>query len=150
MAWQWEGDWSLELTLDGQPLDHDGWTYAVDFPAQYYPKKQWKSYVRRRLWVRSRKYSAMNSWCAIAPLHKDATNVSTYHYFQLYVNQIRTALECNRINSSKYCVNHTDLSVFISRYSSYIMEIFVTLVVFVPQTTLYFPVVNSQCPQYFR
>lgn len=78
MAWQWEGDWTKELTLDGQPLDHDGWTYAIDFPAQYYPKKQWKSYVRRRLWVRSRKYSAMNSWCAIAPLHKDATNVSSF------------------------------------------------------------------------
>lgn len=23
MAWQWEADWHLELTLDGQPLDHD-------------------------------------------------------------------------------------------------------------------------------
>lgn len=83
MAWQWEGDWQLELTLNGQPLDHNGWTYAVDFPAQYYPKKQWKSCVRRRLWVRYRRYSAINSWCAIAPLHKDATSVScpniTYH-----------------------------------------------------------------------
>jgi hypothetical protein len=75
MAWQWEGDWQLELTLDGQPLDHQGWMYAVDFPAQYCSKKQWKSCVRRRLWVRSRRYSAMNSWCAIAPLHKDATSV---------------------------------------------------------------------------
>lgn len=75
MAWQWEGDWQKELTLDGQPLDHHGWTYAVDFPAQFYPKKQWTSCVRRRLWVRSRKYAAMNSWCAIAPLHKDATSV---------------------------------------------------------------------------
>ncbi|XP_072376481.1 tectonin beta-propeller repeat-containing protein [Diabrotica undecimpunctata] len=73
MAWQWEGDWQKELTLNGQPLDHDGWTYAVDFPATYYPKKQWKTCVRRRLWTRSRRYSAMNSWCAIAPLHKDAT-----------------------------------------------------------------------------
>lgn len=75
MAWQWEGDWHLDLTLNGHPLDHNGWTFAVDFPAQFYPEKQWKSCVRRRLWVRSRKYSAMNSWCAIAPLHKDATNV---------------------------------------------------------------------------
>lgn len=74
MAWQWEGDWTLELQLDGQPLDHDGWTYAVDFPAQYHAKKQWKSCVRRRLWVRNRKYVALNSWCAIAPLHKDATS----------------------------------------------------------------------------
>ena len=23
MAWQWESDWHLELSLDGQPLDHD-------------------------------------------------------------------------------------------------------------------------------
>ncbi|XP_076684994.1 tectonin beta-propeller repeat-containing peroxin 23 isoform X3 [Andrena cerasifolii] len=73
MAWQWEGDWQIETTLDGQPLDHDGWTYAVDFPATYTTKKQWKSCVRRRKWVRYRRYSAMNSWCAIAPLHKDPT-----------------------------------------------------------------------------
>lgn len=75
MAWQWEGDWQKELTLDGQPLDHDGWSYALDFPATFYPNKQWKSCVRRRLWVRSRRYVAMNSWCSISPLHKDATNV---------------------------------------------------------------------------
>ncbi|CAH1183527.1 unnamed protein product [Phaedon cochleariae] len=74
MAWQWDGEWRKELTLNGQPLDHDGWTYAVDFPATYHPKKQWKSCVRRRCWVRWRRYSAMSSWCAIAPLHKDATN----------------------------------------------------------------------------
>lgn len=73
MAWQWEGDWQLEHTLDGQPLDHDGWSYAVDFPAQFGPVKQWKSCVRRRKWIRYRKFSAMNSWCAIAPLHKDPT-----------------------------------------------------------------------------
>ncbi|XP_063698434.1 tectonin beta-propeller repeat-containing protein isoform X2 [Culicoides brevitarsis] len=73
MAWQWEGEWELELTLEGQPLDHDGWTYAVDFPATYHPEKQWKSCVRRRKWFRFRRYSALNSWCAIAPLHKDAT-----------------------------------------------------------------------------
>lgn len=73
MAWQWEGDWQLELTLDGQPLDHDGWSYAVDFPAQFGPSKRWKSCVRRRKWIRYRKFSAMNSWCAIAPLHKDPT-----------------------------------------------------------------------------
>jgi len=73
MAWQWEGDWQLELSLDGQPLDHDGWTYAVDFPAQYGPTKQWKTCVRRRKWIRYRRYSALNSWCAIAPLHKDPT-----------------------------------------------------------------------------
>uniref|UniRef100_A0A182YKR0 Uncharacterized protein n=1 Tax=Anopheles stephensi TaxID=30069 RepID=A0A182YKR0_ANOST len=73
MAWQWEGEWQLDLTLDGQPLDHDGWTYAVDFPATYHPQKNWKSCVRRRKWVRFRRYCALNSWCAVAPLHKDPT-----------------------------------------------------------------------------
>lgn len=45
----------------------------MDFPATYYPQKQWTSCVRRRKWIRYRRYSALNSWCAIAPLHKDAT-----------------------------------------------------------------------------
>lgn len=72
-CWIWEGDWQLERTLDGEPLDHDGWTYAIDFPAKYYPKKSWNTCVRRRKWIRMRRYNAINSWCAIAPLHKDAT-----------------------------------------------------------------------------
>lgn len=67
------GDWQLECSLNGEPLDHDGWTYAIDFPAKFYPKKSWNTYVRRRKWVRTRRYNALNSWCAIAPLHKDAT-----------------------------------------------------------------------------
>ncbi|GLH00192.1 Tectonin beta-propeller repeat-containing protein [Gryllus bimaculatus] len=77
MAWQWEGEWHRETTLDGQPLDHDGWTYAVDFPATFHAKKQWKSCVRRRKWIRYRRYVAMNSWCAVAPLHKDPTQEVT-------------------------------------------------------------------------
>lgn len=67
------GEWQLELSLNGEPLDHDGWTYAIDFPAKFGPKKSWNSCVRRRKWVRTRRYNALNSWCAIAPLHKDAT-----------------------------------------------------------------------------
>lgn len=35
MAWQWESDWHLELSLDGQPLDHDvssgGMSFVSDF-----------------------------------------------------------------------------------------------------------------------
>nr|CAD7402194.1 unnamed protein product [Timema cristinae] len=69
MAWQWEGEWHLETTLD----EINGWSYAIDFPATFHPKKQWKSCVRRRKWIRYRRYSALNSWCAIAPLHKDPT-----------------------------------------------------------------------------
>lgn len=31
MAWQWEGDWYIETTLDGQPLDHDVITELISF-----------------------------------------------------------------------------------------------------------------------
>lgn len=73
MAWQWEGDWHLDLELDGLPLSEDGWMYALDFPTTYSNKKSWNSYVRRRHWIRYRRYCAMDSWCAVAPLHKDPT-----------------------------------------------------------------------------
>ncbi|BES95319.1 DysFN [Nesidiocoris tenuis] len=73
MAWQWEGEWKIETVMNGEPLDHDGWTYAIDFPRTYYSTQQWNSCVRRRKWVRTRRYAAMNSWCAVAPLHKDPT-----------------------------------------------------------------------------
>ena len=73
MAWQWDSDWKIDTSLNGQQLDHDGWTYAMDFVTKFTPTKQWNSCVRRRRWIRSRRYSAMNAWCAIAPLHKDPT-----------------------------------------------------------------------------
>lgn len=73
LAWQWDGEWQLELTLENQPLNHDGFTYAVDFPRQYHPKMSTFTCVRRRKWIRFRKYCALNSWCAINPLHKDPT-----------------------------------------------------------------------------
>ena len=54
MAWQWDGEWHLDLDLDGHALEEDGWSYALDFPATYYPKKAWNLYVRRRKWVSPR------------------------------------------------------------------------------------------------
>lgn len=88
MAWQWESDWQLELQHEGQPLDHDGWTYAIDFPATFSSQKQWKSCVRRRKWFRYRKYCALNSWCAIAPLHKDPTEEPVSNFFSALAHDI--------------------------------------------------------------
>ena len=43
--------------------------YAVDFPAKYGPDKQWNSCVRRRLWMRYRRYIAENNWSCIECLY---------------------------------------------------------------------------------
>lgn len=52
-----------------------GWTYAVDFPAEYHPKKGFTSCVRRRKWVRYRRYIANDSWSAVPPIHGDPCEV---------------------------------------------------------------------------
>ncbi|KAG8234661.1 hypothetical protein J437_LFUL006550 [Ladona fulva] len=69
-AWAWEeSSWKIEASLNGQPLDVKGWTYAVDFPANYHPQKLWSSCVRRRKWVRHRIYAAVDEWNAVEPIN---------------------------------------------------------------------------------
>ncbi|KAF0287052.1 Tectonin beta-propeller repeat-containing protein 1 [Amphibalanus amphitrite] len=72
LGWQWEGDWQLDSTLNGTQLETEGWTYAVDFPAAYSPYKRFTSCVRRRRWVRYRRYVAVNTWSSVPPLHRDS------------------------------------------------------------------------------
>jgi tectonin beta-propeller repeat-containing protein 1 len=43
----------------------------MDFPAEFYAKKGLTSCVRRRKWVRHRRYVATNSWSAVPGIHKD-------------------------------------------------------------------------------
>ena len=43
----------------------------MDFPADYYPKKSFTSCVRRRKWIRYRKYVATDSWSAVPGIGKD-------------------------------------------------------------------------------
>ncbi len=52
MAWRWEADWYLDTNFCGKELDKQGWTYAIDFPAEYHAKKSFSSCVRRRKWIR--------------------------------------------------------------------------------------------------
>ena len=52
-----------------------GWTYAIDFPRTYYSEKKWNSYVRRRKWVRYRRYVALDTWSAVPSIHQDHTEV---------------------------------------------------------------------------
>ena len=66
MAWSWESMWYLDTNHEGKSLGKDGWTYAVDFPAEYHPKKTFTSCVRRRKWIRYRKYVATDSWSGLA------------------------------------------------------------------------------------
>ncbi|XP_047231963.1 tectonin beta-propeller repeat-containing protein 1 isoform X2 [Girardinichthys multiradiatus] len=65
--WEWEGDWYVDENLEGEPTEKEGWTYAMDFPATYTKEKKWNSCVRRRRWLRYRRYNAMDTWAKIPP-----------------------------------------------------------------------------------
>lgn len=56
---KWMNEWLKVLLLQG-------WTYAVDFPATYTKDKKWNSCVRRRRWLRYRRYQAMDSWAKVS------------------------------------------------------------------------------------
>uniref|UniRef100_A0A3Q2QXJ7 Tectonin beta-propeller repeat-containing protein 1 n=1 Tax=Fundulus heteroclitus TaxID=8078 RepID=A0A3Q2QXJ7_FUNHE len=64
-TWEWEGDWHVDENLEGEPTEKEGWTYAMDFPAAYTKDKKWNSCVRRRRWLRYRRYKAMDTWAKI-------------------------------------------------------------------------------------
>lgn len=42
-----------------------GWTYAIDFPATYTRDKKWNSCVRRRRWIRYRRYKSQDTWAKV-------------------------------------------------------------------------------------
>ena len=65
LAWVWDDDWHIDTLLNGAQLEMGGWTYAVDFPAEYQPKKGFTSCVRRRRWIRHMRYVATNSWSSL-------------------------------------------------------------------------------------
>uniref|UniRef100_A0A673W408 Tectonin beta-propeller repeat-containing protein 1 n=1 Tax=Salmo trutta TaxID=8032 RepID=A0A673W408_SALTR len=63
--WEWEGDWYVDENFGGEPTEKGGWTYAMDFPATYMKDKKWNSCVRRRRWIRYRRYKATDTWAKI-------------------------------------------------------------------------------------
>uniref|UniRef100_A0A669B016 Tectonin beta-propeller repeat-containing protein 1 n=1 Tax=Oreochromis niloticus TaxID=8128 RepID=A0A669B016_ORENI len=68
-SWEWEGDWYVDENFEGEPTEKGGWTYAIDFPATYTKDKKWNSCVRRRRWLRYRRYKAMDTWAKIPSQH---------------------------------------------------------------------------------
>ncbi|XP_034046238.1 tectonin beta-propeller repeat-containing protein 1 isoform X2 [Thalassophryne amazonica] len=64
-SWEWEGDWYVDQTCGGELSQTGGWEYAVDFPTNFSPDKKWNSCVRRRRWIRYRRYTAQGSWAKI-------------------------------------------------------------------------------------
>uniref|UniRef100_A0A4W3H8R3 Tectonin beta-propeller repeat-containing protein 1 n=1 Tax=Callorhinchus milii TaxID=7868 RepID=A0A4W3H8R3_CALMI len=63
--WKWESDWYVDENIGGEPTEKGGWTYAIDFPATYTKGKRWNSCVRRRRWIRYRKYKSCDMWAKI-------------------------------------------------------------------------------------
>ncbi|XP_056433203.1 tectonin beta-propeller repeat-containing protein 1 [Gadus chalcogrammus] len=64
-GWEWEADWYADENFEAEPTEKGGWTYAMDFPATYTKDKKWNSCVRRRRWLRYRRYKARDSWAKI-------------------------------------------------------------------------------------
>lgn len=63
--WEWESDWYVDENFGGEPTEKGGWTYAMDFPATYTRDKKWNSCVRRRKWIRYRRYKSRDIWAKI-------------------------------------------------------------------------------------
>ncbi|XP_073218237.1 tectonin beta-propeller repeat-containing protein 1 isoform X2 [Lepidochelys kempii] len=63
--WEWESDWYVDENIGGEPTEKGGWTYAIDFPATYTKDKKWNSCVRRRRWIRYRRYKSRDTWAKI-------------------------------------------------------------------------------------
>ncbi|EPY89041.1 tectonin beta-propeller repeat-containing protein 1-like protein [Camelus ferus] len=75
--WEWESDWYVDENFGGEPTEKgpdtvalptlvfQGWTYAIDFPATYTRDKKWNSCVRRRRWIRYRRYKSRDAWAKI-------------------------------------------------------------------------------------
>ncbi|XP_077482271.1 tectonin beta-propeller repeat-containing protein 1-like [Stigmatopora argus] len=63
--WEWEGDWYVDENFEGEDTEKEGWTYSIDFPAVYTKDKKWNSCVRRRRWLRHRRYKGMDFWAEI-------------------------------------------------------------------------------------
>ncbi|ELK17408.1 Tectonin beta-propeller repeat-containing protein 1 [Pteropus alecto] len=63
--WEWESDWHVDENFGGEPTEKGGWTYAIDFPATYTRDKKWNSCVRRRRWLRYRRYKSRDTWAQI-------------------------------------------------------------------------------------
>ncbi|XP_006889825.1 PREDICTED: tectonin beta-propeller repeat-containing protein 1 [Elephantulus edwardii] len=68
--WEWEAAWYVDENFAGEPTEKEGWTYAIDFPATYTKDKKWNSCVRRRKWIRYRRYKSQDVWAKI-PLEDD-------------------------------------------------------------------------------
>ncbi|XP_066129451.1 tectonin beta-propeller repeat-containing protein 1 [Saccopteryx bilineata] len=68
--WEWECNWYVDESFAGEPTEKGGWTYAIDFPATYTRDKKWNSCVRRRRWIRYRRYKSRDAWAKI-PLKDD-------------------------------------------------------------------------------
>ena len=51
-----------------------GWEYALDFPTKYYGYKSKTSFVRRRKWIRKRKFIGFDMWAQVRDEHLKKQN----------------------------------------------------------------------------
>ena len=54
----------------------------MDFPAEYSANKKFTSCVRRRKWIRYRKYIAMDSWSSVPGIGEDSCPLDKSQFFK--------------------------------------------------------------------
>ena len=54
----------------------------MDFPAEYAASKKFTSCVRRRKWIRYRKYIAIDTWSAVPGVGEDTCPMDKSQFFQ--------------------------------------------------------------------
>ncbi|XP_041363457.1 tectonin beta-propeller repeat-containing protein 1-like isoform X2 [Gigantopelta aegis] len=65
--WEWEGDWTIDNNFQGEVIpDPEGWMYATNFPGPWLLQSKWKSCVRRRKWIRFRRYTSTDVWALVS------------------------------------------------------------------------------------
>lgn len=108
--WTWIDDWHVDKTLND--CDEEGWLYAPSFHSDFcvYGAKSAKSYVRRRKWIRNRKYTR-----DLLSLESDSTSDVVLKLFEKQVSDRKLRETEQQKSICEEELQHKDLNLKLER-----------------------------------